>query len=134
MKIIASLPRLKSLTIGKYCYIDDEAVSALNRCRGLNHLGMVWRDGMRDVLRVVGRNLVSLVLWEMSIEEIDGVVEYCPNLQYLQVRIDERMLAVRFDEVKQKLKDGLKRLTKLKLNGAPVRLGTDWVGWARERV
>jgi hypothetical protein len=31
---------------------------------------------MREVLRAIGRNLFSLDLWEMSIEEIDAIVEY----------------------------------------------------------
>jgi hypothetical protein len=129
MKIIASLPRLKSLKIGEYCRFADESVSALTRCRGLNHLGMYWQEDMRDVLRVIGRNLIGLELRDIYLESIDAVVEYCPDLQYLQVRIGERMFAGRVDEVKHKLKDGLKRLAKLKVNGFSVRLGTDWVGY-----
>jgi hypothetical protein len=101
----------------------------LARRRGLIHLGFRWQDGVLDDLRVIGRNLVSLVLREMSVDGIDGVVEYCPNLQYLQVRFGERMFAGRDDEVKHKLKDGLKRLAKLKVNGASVCLGTVWEGY-----
>jgi hypothetical protein len=128
MKIIASLPRLKSLKIGEYCRFADGSMIALARCRGLNHLSVYLQDGLIDVLRVIGGNLVSLELWDMNLEVIDSVVEYCPNLQYLEMRIVGRMLAVRVDEAGQKLKNGLKRLAKLEVNGAYVRLGTDWVG------
>jgi hypothetical protein len=48
MKIIASLPHLNHLEI--HCEIDDKAVSALTRCRGLNHLKLFWRDGMLALL------------------------------------------------------------------------------------
>jgi hypothetical protein len=76
---------------------------------------------MRDVLRVIGRNLISLELRKMSVEEIDGVVEYCPNLQYLNVTSRGVMNGERVDEVKQILRNGLKRLAKLKVHGAIVR-------------
>jgi hypothetical protein len=54
------------------------------RCHSLIHLSVCWKD----VLRVVGRNLVHLELWEMSVdgEAIDVIIEYCPNLQYLEVK------------------------------------------------
>jgi hypothetical protein len=46
---------------------------------------MCWQDGVGDVLRVVGRELVSLVLRDMSVDAIDVIVECCPSLQYLEV-------------------------------------------------
>jgi hypothetical protein len=128
MEIIASLPQLKYLKIGQYCRFAEGAMIALTRCRGLNHLGMCWRDGMRDVLRVIGRNLISLKLWDIYLESIDAVVEYCPNLQYLELLVEDDDAEVR-EAVEQKLKDGLKRLAKLKVYGVAVRLGTDWVGY-----
>jgi hypothetical protein len=129
IKIIASLPILKYLEL-RYCGVSVEAVAALSRCKSINHLSIRWRDGMSDVLRVIGRNLVSLFLCdEMNVEEIDGVVEFCPNLQYLEVSKGGMILAARVEEVKDTLKDGLKRLAKLKVNGACVRLGTDWKGY-----
>jgi hypothetical protein len=97
MKIIASLPRLESLKIGEYCRIPDGAVKALTRCRNLIHLSVNWQDGLIDVLRVIGKPVVSLVLWEMNVEEIDRVVEFCPNLQYLELGIAGRMLALKIE-------------------------------------
>jgi hypothetical protein len=128
MKIIASFPHLKFLEMGKNCEIDDEAVSFTTRCRGLNHLGTRWRDDLIDVLCVIGRNLVSLDLWEMSVEEIDAIVEHCPNLQYLEIKVATWNNKVR-ETVEQKLRVGLKRLAKLKVDYVSIRLGTDWLGY-----
>jgi hypothetical protein len=127
-RIIASLPHLSQLEI--YCEIDDEAVSYMTRCRGLNYLGIRWRDGLIDVFRVIGGNLVSLDLWEMSVEAIDVIVEYCPNLQYLELnlRVENEDDDVR-ETVEQKLKVGLKRLAKLDFDGVSASLGTDWQGY-----
>jgi hypothetical protein len=126
IKIIASLPHLKYLEFGD-CDIAFRAVSALARCKSLNHLSIDWEDDLIDVLRVIGRNLASLVLREY-VEEYDEIVKYCPNLQYLDLMVDEKdVLSV--DMVKQELKEGLKRLAKLKVNGSSVRLGTDWEGY-----
>jgi hypothetical protein len=54
MKMIATLSSLKYLEFFSDCYIDDEAVSALNRYRGLNHISISWQDGLRDVRLIVG--------------------------------------------------------------------------------
>jgi hypothetical protein len=91
---------------------------------------------MSDVLRVIGRKLVSLVVRDMIVKDIDVIVECCPNLQYLEVAskreiVNDRWLYVGQDaieETKMKLKNGLKSLAKLKLNKESVCLGTDWKG------
>jgi hypothetical protein len=76
-------------------------------------------------------NLISLYLASPSKEVVDGIVEYCPNLQYLE--LDD----VEFDEeVKEglmgSLKYGLKKLAKLEVNDVSFRLGTDWEGYQIE--
>jgi hypothetical protein len=73
------------------------------------------------VLSAIGRNLIRLELMRPSKEVVDGIIEHCPNLQYLELdRIMEGLAG--------SLKNGLKRLAKLKLNHMSVRLGTDWEG------
>jgi hypothetical protein len=124
MLAIASLPRLKSLDIGG-CYFRDDALSAIVRCKGLKELRA---NPIVDptILTAIGRNLVWLNLWRPSKEVVDGIVEHCPNLQYLELEeVDE--------DVKEGLvgsmKNGLMTLVKLKVNGESVRLGTDWKGY-----
>jgi hypothetical protein len=58
---------------------------------------------------------------------VDMIVDTCPNLQYLDIVWDDydaEEVAVAIDS----LKDGLKRLAKLNLNGRNVVLGTEWRG------
>jgi hypothetical protein len=71
---------------------------------------------MLDVLRVIGKRLDSLVLWVSSVEDIDLIVEFCPNLQNFDlskgcVRDEEGGLEEMDqdidDGVSQKLKSGL---------------------------
>jgi hypothetical protein len=124
IEAIASLPHLKSLNID--CWIEnDDALSALSRCKGLKHLTLV--DGVFDlshILPVIGKNLVSLDYTSSTafLETVDAVVEHCPNLQILDLG-DEELDAVDL------LKGGLKKLVKLNFNGDSVRLGTDWEGY-----
>jgi Leucine-rich repeat (LRR) protein len=124
IEAIASLPRLKSLNID--CWIEnDDAVSALSRCKGLKHLALV--DGVFDlshILPVIGKNLVSLDYTSSTafLETVDAIVENCPNLQMLDLENEE------LDAV-DLLKGGLKKLAKLNVNGGSVRLGTDWKGY-----
>jgi hypothetical protein len=84
-----------------------------------------------SVLSAIGRNLVSLDLWEPSKVVVDGIVEHCPNLQYLEIWLEYK------DEIEREglvgeLKNGLKKLAKLKVNGKYIRLGTDWEGYVEE--
>jgi hypothetical protein len=106
MQNIASLPRLKNLKMGMDCVMAEGAMFGLSRCRSLIHLEIDWQDGLNDVLRVIGRKLSNLVLIRAR-----GVRER-----------EER------ESIKQTLKNGLKILAKLKINGESVRLGTDWKG------
>jgi hypothetical protein len=102
----------------------------------LKHLDLIWQDGLRDVLRDIGRKFFSLVLTAMSVDAIDLIVEHCPNLQYLEVAGKKELVNDRWgnvdqdviEETKMKLKRGLKKLAKLKVNGECVRFGTDWEG------
>jgi hypothetical protein len=115
------------------------------------YLSLNRGDGLIDFLRTVGRNLVSLELGKISVEVVDAIVDNCPNLQYLEVLVDEEDLVEQYfvvrrggccdmweegglAEMKQALKVGLKRLAKLKVNDAPVRLGTDWAGYPEVEV
>jgi uncharacterized protein YlzI (FlbEa/FlbD family) len=119
---ISSLHQLSSLKIYG-CDISDGAASALSKCRGLKELRMCYLADT-TVLLANGRNLVILNLWEPSKEVVDGIVEYCPNLQYLVLVLDEDD-----DEMERmvvSLKNGLKMLAKLKVNMKSIRLGTDW--------
>jgi hypothetical protein len=72
--------------------------------------------------------LVIFFFGGVSVDAIDVIVECCPDLQYLDVWMigveDELDIAA----AKIKLKSGLKRLSKLKVNGEFVQLGTDWKG------
>jgi hypothetical protein len=120
---IASLPHLKSLDIE--CRLGDDSHSALVKCKGLKELRM---DLLIDptILAAIGWNLVSLVLWRPSKEVLDGIVEYCPNLEYLEVEeVDEEVT----DGMVGSLKSRLMKLVKLKVNWESVRLGTDWKGY-----
>jgi hypothetical protein len=71
----------------------------------------------------------------MMLGEISSVliVEYCPNLQYLEVKVrgvQDRGSGATYqglvESIKQKLKNGMKKLAKLKANERSVRFGTDW--------
>jgi hypothetical protein len=80
----------------------------------------------RFSVAAIGRNLVRLELWNPSKEVVVGIVKHCPNLQYLELEVVN-------EEVKKGLvgsiKNGLKKLAKLKVNGESMRLGTDWEGY-----
>jgi hypothetical protein len=119
---ISSLPRLKSLGLG--CMVASDTYSALVRCRGLKAIRIPFLVDPTALL-VIGRGLISLCLGRPSKEVVDGIVEHCPNLQYLELRKTEMG-----DEGKEVLvgsiKNGLKKLAKLKIN--EDGLGTDWEG------
>ena len=81
-------------------------------------------------LRGIGRNLVSLNLRGLGIGAIKVIEEYCPNLRYLEVcmKEDQESDEELIESIKERMRSVLKRLAKLKVNDAPVRLGTDWEG------
>jgi hypothetical protein len=82
---ISSLPRLESLKIYG-CGMTEEAHSVLVRCKGLNTLFFPF-PADPACLAAIGRKLVSLGLWAPSKEIVDGIVESCPNLQYLELDV-----------------------------------------------
>ncbi len=55
---IASLPRLKLL--GLACEIEIDAASPLAICKGLKYIHGVDIDFLKDLLPVIGENLISL--------------------------------------------------------------------------
>jgi hypothetical protein len=119
----ASLPRLKSLKIYG-CEMAGDAGPSLSRCRGLKEIRI---ENLVDVTVLLSRrDLARLRLDNPSKEVVDGIVENCPNLNYLvleEVELEEEDLA----ELKQSLM--FKTLAKLKVNEESVRLGTDWEGY-----
>jgi hypothetical protein len=120
---IASLPHLQSLDIRGFINLADDDSSALVRCKVLKELRL---NPLIDLsilpVAAIGRNLVRLELWNPSKEVVDGIVEHCPNLQYLDFgSVNEGLVWT--------IKNGLTKLAKLTLNGESVRLGTDWEGY-----
>jgi hypothetical protein len=143
MSAIASLPRLRYLEFRSCRAVADGAFIALAECRELKYLNIRSRDlklnnsDLKRVLRVIGRNLIGLILLDMSVdstERTEGIVEYCPNLQYLDLKINQDYdpEKMRYGQIiesnRQMLKAGLKKLAKLRVNDVSVRLGTDWNG------
>jgi hypothetical protein len=129
IEAIASLPRLKSLNID--CEIADDAVSAISRCKGLNHLTLLSGSvDLTTIFPAIGGNLVSLEYTSSTplLETVDSIIEHCPNLQMMRFDwAEEEMKLVGVDS----LKKGLKKLSKLKVGNEHVRLGTDWKGYRR---
>jgi hypothetical protein len=118
MKVIASLPCLRSLRIGSCCVIEDGAIYALARCSGLRYLEIAFcGDGLTDVLRVMGGNLISLKFLDVGVDAIASVVENCPDLQYLDVGVKEGEEDKWTVELFRDLRIGLNKLAKLKVNG-----------------
>jgi hypothetical protein len=117
---IASLPHLKSLDL-KSCKFEDDGVSILAGCMRLRHLRGDYLKMSGELLREIGGNLVSLKC-RSRMEEIEGIVEFCPNLEDLDIQI-EGNLGYRKDDITRRLK----KLSKLKINRW-IRLGTDWEG------
>jgi hypothetical protein len=66
--------------------VGSAAASALSRFRKLKHLGIVWSDGLVDVLRIAGAKLVSLNIFLIENTDVWQVVaENCPDLKYLRL-------------------------------------------------
>jgi hypothetical protein len=117
---VLSLRRLKHLEIG--CEVNVDAVSALAKCKNLKSL-RVGDSDLSEVLPAIGMNLVSLKMGQVSKEVFEGIAQYCVNLQHLETSGD-----VADGESVEVIKKGLKKLMKLKVNGASTRLGADWEG------
>jgi hypothetical protein len=117
------------------CRIAGDTASAFSRLRGLKEIHIPFLKDPR-VLSAIGRNLVSLSLFNPSKEVASGIVESCPNLQYLTLECLE-LEGVEWEEddlaeLKLSLKHGLKKLAKLDVNERVIRLGTDWEGYPEE--
>jgi hypothetical protein len=80
---VASIPRLRSLKIAG-CGMTDEACSAISRYKGLNDLSLEFLADPA-VLVLIGRKLVNLELLRPSKEVVDGIVDNCPKIQYLEL-------------------------------------------------
>jgi hypothetical protein len=121
---IASLPRLKSLDLAN-CLIDDGAVSPLARCKRLRHLRGDNIKLSSDVVRSIGRNLLTLRC-NLGLNGLEEMVKYCPNLENLDISIDdeasEELDHQSILSAETVLKSGLRNLTRLEINGRTVRL------------
>jgi hypothetical protein len=87
---------------------------------------------MIDVIRAIGTHLRVLQLGWLNVEEVDEVIECCPNLQTLTLRRMRNIHEASEEEAiglsKINLKKGLRKLSKLIVNEEIVRLGTNWKG------
>jgi hypothetical protein len=115
---IASLPRLKSLELSD-CDIDVGAVSPLARCKRLRHLRGANIKLSSDVVRAIGRNLVTLRC-NLGLNGLEEIVEFCPNLETLAIVVkDEEGNLVDGETLLSAaglIKRGLKKLTNLVIN------------------
>jgi hypothetical protein len=133
---LSSLVHLQHLRLD--CDISDEiseednknAISTLTQFKGLRTLELHrGKFNLFDILPIIGKKLVSLTFKPTSpiLETVDLIVDYCYNLQYLDVgwsdlETDENAVAL------DSLKDGLRKLVKLRFNGVNVRLGQSGKG------
>jgi hypothetical protein len=113
------------------CDIDDDAIPTLTRFKRLKHL-LLPRffdvECLKDVLSVIGGSLLSLGLLSVSKDISDAILSNCPCLEWVEfadLNGDKKTQ----DFAEMALKKGLKRLTKLKVKGVSVRVGTDWGGY-----
>jgi hypothetical protein len=148
VEALASLPHLKNLRTN--CLIDE--VAALSRFKGLERLSLGRHSfDLTTILSTIGRSLVCMefITSSLILETANAIAEYCPNLEILDLGVDEcndelnesfMKSLLGFDlevevkeEVVDSLKRGLKKLAKLKvnrsLNKKSSRLGTDWEGY-----
>jgi hypothetical protein len=128
---IESLSSLQNLnTLSLDCEIEKGAGTLLSNRKSLKHLTI---RRFNDELLYGRDQLVSLKIVKpvYSIWS-ERIKHYCPNLQYLDVKIMEERPGI-CDRLKRSIKDGMKRLASFKLNGKGVRLGTDWTGNPRDR-
>jgi hypothetical protein len=124
IEAFASLPRLKYLDL-RLCGLADEAVSTLSRFKQLNHLGIDWREGLIDVLQVIGKGLVSLELRDATAESCLGLYASCPNLQYMKLFGDNLKDEGMLGSLVKGFKKRMKRLGSVNVNYTAIRLGID---------
>jgi hypothetical protein len=134
MMSLASMECLEFLRLDCVIFTDFtpiRAIEALNEFESLKSLCFYAEKlDLFNVLPVIGRGLITLEFAPstLMLRTVDMIVDTCPNLQYLDIVWDDydaEEVAVAIDS----LKDGLKRLAKLNLNGRNVVLGTEWRGY-----
>jgi hypothetical protein len=81
-----------------------------------------------DVISAIGGNLLSLGLFYVRDEIADAIVSSCPELEWVEFTDlnGDKKVQISGELV---LTKGLKLLTKLKVRGVSVRVGTDWGGY-----
>jgi hypothetical protein len=129
---IASLPLLNHIVICGFS-VKPSGVLPLSRCKELTtlKLGMNFAI-LHPILSVIGESMKSLSIHQMSVEAVEGVLAYSPNLECLAF-IDPNPDKEIQDSLEKSLKSGLKSLSVLQVdkeNKVRVRLGTDWMGYA----
>jgi hypothetical protein len=124
--ILASLPLLKSLEVE--CKLTDEAVLALDSLKQLRSLEIVFtQHNILPALPTIGRRLVSLIIpSDADRAMVYSILAYCPNLESLNLRCYDSRTRVMYETA---LREGLRKLSKLIINGKCVRLGTSWEGY-----
>jgi hypothetical protein len=79
-----------------------------------------------DVVRAIGRNLVTLRC-NLGLDGLEEIVEYCPNLENLDIWIEDKEGNWVDDETRLSaaglIKRGLIKLTKLEINYREMHLG-----------
>jgi hypothetical protein len=103
----------------------------LTRCRRLKHLLLpryIKVYDLKDVLSKIGGKLLSLGLMSVSEEIAEAIISSCPDLEWVEFA-DLNGVKVVQVSAELVLKNGLKWLTKLKVRGVSVRVGTDWGGY-----
>jgi hypothetical protein len=90
---------------------------------------------LSDILSSIGRGLVVLEYSpeKPNLDVADMIVKNCPILQILEINEDEGFEAEEecWTAIENRLKGGLKKLAKLKVNRKSIKLGTDWEGYDR---
>jgi hypothetical protein len=109
----------------------SDVISSISLLKGLKNLGICWNGGLADVLQSIGQNLVSMEIWNLTAEVWQATCD-CPNLKYLNLTIFSVDSGINPDilaTLNGGLKKRLKKLASFRVEGSPVRLGTDWAGY-----
>jgi hypothetical protein len=100
----------------------------LARCKGLRHLRGRNITPSSDVMRAIGGNLI-ISQCKLGLDGLEEIVEYCPNLENLDIWIEDKEGNWVDDETllsaEGLIKNRLKKLTKLEINCQMIRLGAD---------
>jgi hypothetical protein len=114
---IASLTRLNNLDL-LYIEFEEEAISSLAKCKELRILRGIKIELLGEVLPVIGRKLVSLSCDIKLAEDLERIIEYCPNLECLDIFLEGvRDDNVKLASMKRLLVGALRRLSDLDIDG-----------------